>query len=177
MKNLINSILTTIICLSCILNLQAQQPLRKGIHKIGENTYEVSESGTRSWYLIWNMDKSELKPNPLEANGFPTEYIRTKVTNEKELQKAACEGLSKKTIEKLIAAKERISGLIYYRADGTVINLVFSVKENTVLTLDDLARIESTLQQRFKASIESEPPNFHLHLYHIRKNYEWDFGK
>src|SRR5690606_21366074 len=126
---------------------------------------------------IWNVDQSELKPNPLEANGFPTEYIRTRMTNEMELQKMACEALGKEKREQMVAAKEKISGWIYYRADGTVINLVFGVKENTVLTLDDLARIESTLQQRFKASIESEPPNFHLHLYHISKNYEWDFSK
>src|SRR5690554_5127583 len=102
MKNLINSILTTIICLSCILNLQAQQLLRKGIHKIGENTYEVSESGTRSRYLIWNVDQSELKPNPLEANGFPTEYIRTRMTNEMELQKMACEALGKEKREQMV---------------------------------------------------------------------------
>jgi hypothetical protein len=163
--------------LSCILNLQAQQPLRKGIHKIGENTYEVSESGTRSWYLIWNMDKSELKPNPLEANGFPTEYIRTKMTNEKELEKSVCEALGKEKREQLAAAKERISGWIYYRSDGTVISAVFKVQEDTTLTLDDLACIERTLQQRFKASFESQPPNFHQHLYHISIGYEWDFGK
>jgi hypothetical protein len=128
-------------------------------------------------YLIENTDKTELKPNPLEANGFPTEYIRTKMTNEKELEKSVCEALGKEKREQLAAAKERISGWIYYRSDGTVISAVFKVQEDTTLTLDDLACIERTLQQRFKASFESQPPNFHLHLYHISIGYEWDFGK
>ena len=174
---MINSILTTIICLSCILNLQAQQTIREGIFTIAENTYEISRLNEYKKYIIENVDKSELKLDPLEVNGFPTEYIRTKMTNEKELQKLACEALGKKTIEKLTAAKEKISGRINYRPDGSVIRVVFVVQENTVLTLDDLARVERTLQQRFKASFESDPPNFHLHLYYISKNYELDFGK
>lgn len=177
MKDFINSILTTLTFVFFIINLQAQQPLRKGIVKIGENTYEITKSKTRPVYLIWNIDNSELKPNPLEANGFPTEYIRTKMTNEKELEKIVCEALGKEKREQLTAAKEKISGQINYRPDGSVIRVVFGVQENTVLTLDDLAQVERTLQQRFKASFESDPPNFHLHLYHISKNYELDFGK
>lgn len=159
------------------MNLQAQQTIREGVFTIAGNTYKISNSLLTPTYLIENTDKTELKPNPLEANGFPTEYIRTKMTNEKELQKLACEALGKKTIEKLTAAKEKISGRINYRPDGSVIRVVFGVQENTVLTLDDLARVERTLQQRFKASFESDPPNFHLHLYYISKNYELDFGK
>lgn len=58
-------------------------------------------------YLIENTDKTELKPSPLEANGFPTEYIRTKMTNEKELEKSVCEALGKEKREQLAAAKER----------------------------------------------------------------------
>jgi hypothetical protein len=177
MKDFINSILTTLTFVFFIINLQAQQAIREGTFTIGKNTYGITKSKYTPTYIVENIDISELKPNPLEANGFPTEYIRTKMTNEKELQKMACEALGKDKREQLTAAKEKISGLIYYRADGSVINMVFSIQENTVLTLDDLARVERTLQQRFKASFESDPPNFHLHLYYISKNYELDFGK
>lgn len=177
MKNFINLILTTVIFLLFIPNIQAQQAIREGTFTIGKNTYGITKSKYTPTYIVENIDKSELKPNPLEANGFPTEYIRTKMTNEKELEKIVCEALGKDKREQLTAAKEKISGWIYYRADGSVINMVFSIQENTVLTLDDLARIESTLQQRFKASFESQPPNFYQHLYHISIGYEWDFGK
>jgi hypothetical protein len=125
MKDFINSILTTLTFVFFIINLQAQQTIREGIFTIAENTYEISRLNEYKKYIIENVDKSELKLDPLEVNGFPTEYIRTKMTNEKELEKIVCEALGKKTIEKLTAAKEKISGQINYRPDGSVIRVVF----------------------------------------------------
>ena len=178
MKTFINPIiLSTVLCLLFIPNLQAQQAIREGTFTISKSTYKISKLNTYKEYVIGNVDKSELKPDPEVVNGFPSEFIRTKMTNSKELDKVACEALGKDKREQLTAAQEKISGWIYYRADGTVINMVFAVKENTVLTLDDLARIERVLQKRFTATFESEPSNFHLHLNRITKNYEWDFSK
>lgn len=176
MKNRFYIIFTFIISLLSTTSIQAQQALRVGIFKIDDNSYEITKLTTDPIYVIWNMDRSELRPNLEEVNGISLELARTKMTNEEELKKTVCKALGKEKREQMVAAKEKISGWIYYRTDGTVISIVFSVSENTTLTLNDLARIENTLKQRFKATLESRG-NLHQHLYHVNFNYEWDFGK
>lgn len=176
MKKIKNSLYTTIIFLIFIPNLLAQQVIREGVFTIDGGTYEITKMSNYSRYVIGNCDRSELIPNLDVVDGVPLELANTKIINKKELKKIAREALGKEMTGQLATAKEEILGSIYYRPDGTVIRVVFSVSENTILTLDDLIRVEEALKTRFKASLESVG-NLHEHLYHINFAFEWDFGK
>ncbi len=176
MKNRIKQLLTTIVCILLVIHVQAQQQIREGKLTIDGNTYEITRSSSGPYYLVWNMDRSELRPNREMVNGIPLELANTKMTNKNELMEVVCEALGAEKRAQLSTQKEKISGWIYYRGDGSVINIVFKVIDHTKLTLNDLFKIEETFKTRFKANLESVG-NLHQHLYHISFNYEWNFDQ
>lgn len=171
MKKIITSILVYTLF---ITSLYGQQALEVGFFKIGTRTYEVFRSVPDSTFLIDNMDKSELLLNPLSVNGLSTDLADIKMTNYAALKDTVIKALGKKKVEELAREKMSITGWIYYRGDGTVINGVFKVPYNANLTLDDIARIEAVLQDRFVASFESLL-DLHLSFNVVQKDYQWNF--
>ncbi|MEJ5054628.1 hypothetical protein [Sphingobacterium sp. MYb382] len=150
-------ILITLIILAFWTPIQifAQQDIKPGEYKIRNLPYIVREISTSKYYVINRDEKNALKENPKMVNDLPTERLDIRLTNGTSLQQSVIAALTDDKIKLLKASKENLQVYLFCSSNGTIINILFTVKTGTILTLEDIYKMDKYLRKNYKPTFSS----------------------
>lgn len=164
------------IVLACSVLYAQESSIKKGKYVVNDIAYEVGTPNQYGTTAIWRRDKPKLKPNREFVDNIALDYIGTKVTNHDVWRNRVKAVLGKTKQDALCRAGERMRLMFEFSPDGKILNIAFSVKTGTILTLADIASIDRDLRANYIATFSSLD-NGHKHLYWIAINGELDFAK
>ncbi|TDQ79071.1 hypothetical protein [Sphingobacterium yanglingense] len=175
-NNIVLVLFFSIIMLAWNVLLAQETAIKKGTYVVKDITYEVGAPSRYGSTPIWRRDIPKLKPNREFVDNIALDYIETKVTNHEMWRNRVKAVLGKTKQDALSRAGERLILRFEFSPDGKILNIAFSVKTGTVLTLADIASIDRDLRKNYIATFSSLD-NGHKHLYWIAINGELDFAK
>lgn len=152
----------------------AQQHLAEGVYTINNVRYTVEKSNRYSFYVVRKENKPVMKPNRDVVDNIPLMYIDTRVNNENEWKQLVKNTLGAGKVNALIQGEEKLAVTFYLQPNGKIIYSTFRVDINTILNLDDIARVDCALRENYTAALTSKH-NAHQHLYWISINDELNF--
>jgi hypothetical protein len=168
--------LVFILCMLVSCYTSAQTPIRQGIYTLNNIKYEVAEPSIYNGsYGIWRNKTPEI-PRWKDIDGFPMDILRTKITNGDVWKNRILTILGAKKVQQLKEKNEILDMRFTLKPTGGVYYISYNVKGNTVLTLEDIAKIDQDLVNNYIATLSSTQDK-HKQLSFISLNYEIDFSK
>lgn len=169
---------TALFGLFFLLNLtisNAQQPLEAGTFVIKEITYQVTKSEMYPSFSISRSGNPKLPENKQVVNNIALDYIKTRLTNEdrwKQLVKAA---IGSEKVRSMKHNKEALGLTFYLRPDGKAFFILYKTNTPTVLSIEDIAKIDRVLMENYRATFTSFKDG-HQYLSYIYINSELNFA-
>ncbi|WP_394677936.1 hypothetical protein [uncultured Sphingobacterium sp.] len=168
--------LLLVLCMLIGCYSSAQTPIRQGAYTVNNIKYYVSKPSVYDKsYGIWRNEKPNI-PAWKDIDGFPMDIIRAKITNGDVWKNRVISLLGSQKVQQLKQNTEILGLSFTLKPTGEVYYITFDTKGNTVLTLEDIAKIDRELVNNYIATLSSTQDK-HKQLSSISLNYEIDFSK
>lgn len=158
------------------VKLMAQIPIDTGIFTVNNIEYRVSKPDVHPRFGIMRVNRPYTPPNRTIVNNIPLDYIGTNVTNLDASNQIVRDVLGTIKLNALKQNGERLDIHFSFKPDGKIIYAYYGVEANTILTLNDIAKIDSALLMDYKATFTSVQ-NAHQYLYSISAFFSLNLAK
>src|SRR5690554_266247 len=159
-----------------ISSTASAQSLKAGEYTVNGIRFKVYESKEKTFFGIVRANRPFIPENKETINGIASYYVRPTLTNKEAWQQMTINILGNQRVAALKQNKERLNVRFFVKPNGEIYYMAFRVTHNSILTLQEIVKIEQVLLKKYKMALKSDN-NAHLQLAWIMINSELDFSK
>ncbi|SFS31573.1 hypothetical protein [Sphingobacterium wenxiniae] len=160
-----NRLFVSLLMLFLINIASSQTPLRSGDFTVNGIDYKIGQLELYNNFVFSPNHKIEVPKNPemVRNNTVPSVEISPRLTNREQLKNMVKSNFTAEQIHQLRKNKEYINLTMFVDSKGKPLYIWFGVDKNTILTIEQLAKVHQTVKTKFVAETASRD-NLHLEL-------------